>query len=87
MIRHLKNNHEVKLEGIMFINNAEEVKEWDISDLNEKTKYPNLKLFYGGEVDKAYSAKFVLPIECVDETTNTWTYEYVPVLDSEELSI
>lgn len=87
MISHLKNNHAIKLEGIMFINNTEKVKEWEISALNEKTKYPNLKLFYGGEVDKAYSAKFVLPIECVDEATNTWTYEYVPVLDSEELSI
>ena len=87
MIKDLKNSHIVKLEGTMFINNSTQVDELVVSQLNNKEKYPNLKLFYGGDVKKAYSAKFVLPLELIDEETNTWTYEYVPVDNSNELSI
>jgi len=87
MIKNLKNNHTTKLEGTMFINNESEVNELVANSLNSKDKYPNLKLFYGGNVKQAYSAKFVLPLELIDEETNTWTYEYVPVKNSSELSI
>ena len=87
MIKLLKDNHTTKLEGIMYINNTTKADELTVSRLNNKDKYPNLKLIYGGEMQKAYSAKFVLPIALIDETTNTWTYEYVPVGDSDELSI
>ena len=87
MIRLIKSNHDAKIEGIMYIMNDDEIDETVISNLNTKEKYPNLKLFYEGDINKAYSAKFVLPLELLDESTNTWTYEYVPVKNSSELSI
>ena len=87
MIKLLKDNHQIKLEGIIYIKNKTKVDELTVNKLNNKDKYPNLKIFYGGEMQKAYSAKFVLPLELIDEDTNTWTYKYVPVGDSDEESI
>ena len=87
MFSELTRQHNTKIEGIAFVHNASVVNEMDVNALNADDKYPKLKLFYGGEVNKAYSAKFVLPIECVDAEHNVWTYEYVPVRESDELSI
>jgi hypothetical protein len=87
MFTELNNHHTTKIEGTVFVHNAEAIDEMTISALNANEKYPKMKLFYGGTVNKAYSAKFVLPLECVDEVNNYWTYEYVPVKNSSELSV
>ena len=86
MISILKSQHNTRLEGIMYINNTKVLDELTISQLNNKDNYPNLKLFYGGQINKAYSAKFVMPLEQI-AGTDKWTYEYIPVSNSDELSI
>lgn len=86
MIQRLKSQHNTRLEGIMYVNNTEALDELTVSQLNNKDNYPNLKLFYGGQINKAYSAKFVMPLEQI-AGTDKWTYEYIPVSNSDELSI
>lgn len=87
MFREIKEDNEVRIEGTMLIHNTEPIDELTVNELNAKNNYPKLKLFYTGEINKAYSAKFVLPVELIDPATNTWSYKYVPVKNSSELSI